>query len=113
MARILALALPMLELDAAHQVPRAWKGRDPALIHQHRVPADVIDMEMRAQHRVDRLARESRRREILEKPALHAVPRRHGAVLLVVADAGVDDEATTRRLHHERMHAHLEAALVI
>ena len=71
------LARPMLELDAAHQVTRIGEGRDPASLYQHRVPADVIDMEMGADRRVDRLACIAGRRQISEKGRLQLVPGRY------------------------------------
>jgi hypothetical protein len=51
-------------LDAPHQIARIGECRDPPLADQHRVPADVIDMQMRADHGVDRLARITRHRKV-------------------------------------------------
>src|SRR4051812_39172151 len=44
----LMLAGPMFEFNAAHQVTRVREGWHPAALDQHRVPADVIDVEVRA-----------------------------------------------------------------
>src|SRR5215469_11008548 len=53
----LVLARPVLEFDAAHQIARIGKGRDPAAADQRRVPTDMVDMQMRANDRVDCVAR--------------------------------------------------------
>ena len=103
----------MCELDAAHQVTRLREGRDPAALDQHRVPANVIDMEVRADDRVDRLAGIACRRQIGEKTRLEPVPGRDAPVLLVVAEAGVDDDPPARRFDDQRMDAHLESAPLV
>ena len=73
----------------------------------------MIDVEMRAQHRVDRLARIAGGGEIGQERSLQVVPGRDAPVLLVVAEAGVDDDAPVRRLDHQRVDAHLEAAALV
>ena len=67
MLRIGALGLraPVLELDAAEQVARVREGWDPLPGDQHRVPADVIDVQVRAQHRIHGLAPKAGRSQIL------------------------------------------------
>jgi hypothetical protein len=94
----LILARPMRVFDSAHQVAGIRKGRDPPAVDQHRVPADVIDVEMRADHRVDRLARIAGDGEIREKARLQLVPGRYPPVLLVVAETGIDDDAAAPSL---------------
>jgi hypothetical protein len=58
----------------------------------------VIDVEVRADNRVDRLARIAGGGEIGEKARLELVPGRYPSVLLVVAETGIDDNAAARRL---------------
>ena len=53
----------------------------------------MIDVQMGAQHGVDRFAREAGVREIGQERAVAVVPMRDAAVLLVVAQAGIDDDA--------------------
>ena len=106
----LRLCAPVLVLDPTEQIARVREGRDPLAIGQHGVPADVVDVQVRAQHRIDRLARESGRGQVFEEPPLPVVPGRDTPVLLVVAEAGVDDDAPPGRLDHEGVDAHLEAA---
>ena len=109
----LVLAPPMIELDPPHQVPRPRKSRQPFPVDQHRVPADMIDMEVRAQHRVDRLARIAGGGEVGEERALQIVPRRDATALLVVAEAGIDDDSALRRFDDQRMDAHLQPAALV
>src|SRR6266481_7032941 len=91
-SHVLTLVLlgPMRIFYSADQVARVRKGRDPPAVDQHRVPADVIDVEMRADHRVDRLARIAGGGEIREEARLELVPGRYPPVLLVVAETGID-----------------------
>ncbi len=42
-----------------HQVAGAREGRHPALADERRVPADVVDVQVRAQHGIDRVGRET------------------------------------------------------
>ncbi len=107
------LVAPMRELDPAHQIAGLRKGRSPFPVNQHRVPADMVDMQMGAQHRVDRLAREPGRRQVGEKRPLEVVPGRDAAVLLVVAEAGIDDDAALGGLDDKRVDAHLQPAALV
>src|SRR5262249_35723763 len=43
-----------------------WKGRHPAAVAQHRVPAGMIDVQMRAEHVVDVLEAQALRGEAVE-----------------------------------------------
>src|SRR5436190_6277157 len=45
---------PELELGAREKVARLGKGRRPAAVLEHRVPADMVDVQVRAKHDVDR-----------------------------------------------------------
>src|SRR6516165_1295770 len=114
----LVLARPMRVLDPAHQIARIGKGRNPAAVDQHRVPPDMIDMEMGADHRVDRLARIAGSGEISQKARLQFVPGRDAAVFLVVAKTGVDDETAAPRLaplglHDKGVDAHLQPTALV
>jgi hypothetical protein len=111
--RSFRLRAPVLVLDPPEQVARAGEGRDPPAVDQHGVPADVIDVQVRAQHRIDGLARETGRGQVFEEPPLAIVPGGDAPILLVVAEAGVDDDPPSRRLDDERVDAHLEAAFGI
>src|ERR1700747_2353389 len=51
--RWMVATLPVLELDALHQIARPRKCRHPAAGNEPCVPADVVDMQMRGKHRID------------------------------------------------------------
>ena len=54
-AGLAVLLLPILELAPAHEITRVGKGRYPPTVVQARVPADMIDMKVGAEHDVHRL----------------------------------------------------------
>jgi hypothetical protein len=58
-------------------------------------------------------SREAGRREIGEERPLQVVPGRDAATLLVVAEAGIDDDAPARRFDDERVDAHFQAAALV
>ena len=61
---------------------------------------------------LDRLGLYMRLDQPIQKIGLHAVPARVGA-LLVVADAGINDQPFPLGLHHQRMHAQDDPAIVV
>ena len=65
--RFVVVVVPVAPFLLRDQIARVRKRRHPASIDEHRVPADVIDMQMRAQHGVDRFARIAGRREIRQE----------------------------------------------
>jgi hypothetical protein len=77
------------------------------------VPADMIDMQMRAQHSVDAVWRKTRRGQPVQERILAVVPGRHIAALLVVAKPGVDNDPPRRRFHQQRVDRHLQPAFFI
>ena len=109
----LAPTSPVLELGAMHQVARLGKRRHPASVDQHGIPAHVVDVKMRAQHNIDALGRITGGGEILKECPLAKIPRRHVAILLVVAEPRVDQNAARRRLDDERVDAQLETAVLV
>jgi hypothetical protein len=61
----------------------------------------VIDVQVRAQHQVDRLGRHAGGPEVLQEGRAHHVEGRAAAAILVVADAGVDQDREPRRADDE------------
>ena len=55
---------PVLELPPAEEVARLREGRHPAPVHQPRVPADMVHVQMGAEHGVDALHRVAGRRHV-------------------------------------------------
>ena len=113
MVLALGVVAPVGVLDPAHQVARVGEGRTPAPVDQHGVPADVVDVQVGAQHGVDRLARVAGGGKIGEERAVQVVPGRNAATLLVVAEAGVDHDAPRGGFDHQGVDAHAQAARFI
>ena len=72
--------------------------------YQAGVPAHVIHVHMGTQHRVEPARLEAGFRQSRQVIALHVVPARVAA-LLVVADTGVDHHRLTLGLHDQAVHA--------
>ena len=73
----------------------------------------MIDVQVRAQHQVDRLGGHAAAGQVLEEGRVHHVERRAPAALLVVADAGVDQHRERRRPDDEGMHGLQEPSSVV
>src|SRR4029078_9937115 len=79
---------PVGELVAAEQVARVGKGRLPAAIVLLRIPADVIDMQMGAEHQIDFGRIDAGLPQPIEKAApAPLMPGRDFGNVLVSADA--------------------------
>ena len=84
---------PVGELVAAEQVARVGKGRLPAAIVLLRIPADVIDMQMGAEHQIDFGRIDAGLPQPIEKAApAPLMPGRDFGNVLVSADATVDQQ---------------------
>ncbi len=94
--------LQVFVLGATEQVARVREGRDPAPVHQPGVPAGVVEVQVRAEHRVDALGRTADRGDVLQEGGLQVVE--HAEVArTVVADAGVDHDPPVPGPDHERL----------
>src|SRR5262249_46548148 len=94
--------LPVPQLAPADQVARVGEGRDPAAVEQARIPADVIDVQVGAEHEVDRLRPDAGLRETFEEPAPVAAGKvRNEGPLLALTDAGIDQDRSARCMEHE------------
>ncbi len=113
--RLLLLVIvvaPEVVLAPTDEVARLREGRHPLAVLEHRVPADVVDVQMRAHHGVDSVARPARLAKVLQER------RRQGLAAgdlarPVVADAGVDDQLQPRRLDQQRVDAELQGGIVL
>ena len=98
---------PVVVLGACEEVARVGEGRHPAPVHQPRVPAHVVGVEMGAHHEVDIVGREADGGEPVEVSRRRAVrPGRVEAALLVVADAGIDQDRPVPGPQHVGLHRH-------
>src|SRR5579872_3033624 len=65
---LVSVAVAPIDIFAlAEQIARLFEGRDPSSGNKARVPADVIDVQMRAKHGVDALRRKTGRRHHLQE----------------------------------------------
>ena len=110
---IVCFIFPVVEFFARHQVPSIGKGRHPFSVDKHRVPADMVDMQVGTHHDVDTLARKAGFGHVLQKRALQTVPSWNMAALLVVSETGIDNNPMRRRLYDEGMNAHPKLAVFI
>ena len=113
MARRIGLLLlgPVRQLAVGEQVLGLREGRHPAAVVEPGVPADMIDVQVRAHDVVDVVHAEPGGGEVLlVAVARHHVPDRPGRTRLVVADAGVDQDVVMRRAHDVALDAQDELA---
>ena len=100
----------MRELAPRHDVARIGKGRDPAAVFEPGVPADMIPVQMRAHHVIDILDTDAGAGEIGEKGAPQPMKLRPRRTLLVVAEAGIDQDRVMPGLDDEAVKAEQEVA---
>ena len=106
------MVAPVLVFGFAEHVACVGEGRHPFAADQFGIPADVVDMQMRAEHGVDAVRRKARFRHGFQERTFPVIPGRHRAALLVVAEAGIDHDPARGRLHHQRVDRHFEAAFL-
>ena len=82
----------VIVIGLAEDVFRIGKCRHPAAIVEPRIPADMIDMQVRAQHHVDLFRLHAGRGEPLQIGRVEIVPERAVLAGFVIADAGVDQD---------------------
>ena len=108
MRRVLAgpvRALPVLELPARHDVARVGKGRHPAPVLETGIPAHVVPVQMRAHDVIDFLGLHPGAGEIGEEGRTQPVELRPRRALLVVAEAGIDQDGVAAGPDDERVEA--------
>ena len=108
--RIAIDAEEMVVVGLAEDVLRIRECRHPAAVVQFRIPADVIDVQMRAHHHVDVFGLCAGRREPFDVGRVEIVPERPMLARFVIADAGVDQDFPAADLDQPRVDAELEEA---
>src|ERR1039458_222676 len=104
-AHVLAVELrPVIPLGTAYQVAGVGERWHPLAVLEHRVPPDMVHVQMRADDAIDLVARVTRFSQVAQKRQLQIAPRRVRTNLLV-ADAGIDDDALALRFDHQRVNA--------
>ncbi len=97
------MVAPVLIFGFTEHVARIGEGRHPFAANEFGVPADVVDMQMGAEHGVDAVRRKAWFRHGFEERAFPVIPGRHRAAFLVVAQTGIDHDPAGGRLHHQRV----------
>jgi hypothetical protein len=86
-------SLPIGKFPASDEVAGVEEGRPPCAIDVHRVPTDVVDVQMGAEDEVNRFGRNARRAQPIEPACARTLaPDREFRAILVLADAGVDED---------------------
>ncbi len=94
--------LPVIPLLAAEVVARLRESGNPLAVDQLRVPADMIEVQMRAQHAADGFRGKARSGEVLQEARLQ-VAEDIVLALPVRPDAGIDHDAPAPGAQHERL----------
>ena len=97
-------------VGAAEHVFRVLEGRHPLAVLEPGVPADVVDMQMGAHHHVDLVGLDAGRLQPRQVGRLHQMPFGPVRPGLVVADAGVDQDALAADRQQPAMDAELQEA---
>ena len=89
------LGIEVLLLDPREQVPGVRERRYPAAVLELRVPADMVGVEVRAQHDVDVLGRNAHRAQALQERDVEHVEARQPRPRLVVAGTAVEEDGVS------------------
>jgi hypothetical protein len=84
--------VPEVEVPLGHQVGGVREGGHPGAAVEAGVPADVVDVQVRVDHQVDVAGLHAGRGEVVQEAGVEAAPHRGVGPVLVVADAGVDED---------------------
>src|SRR5215831_15729449 len=110
LVRRVAMVAPVLIFGPAEKVARPLKGWQPSVVDKAGVPADMVDVEMGAEHDIDALGWKAGLRHDVEIRTVALIPGRYAAALLVVAKPRIDHDAMLQCLHHQRMDRHFQPA---
>ncbi len=95
-------------VGAAEHVLGVLEGRHPFAVLEPGVPADMIDMQVGAHHHVDLVGLDAGCLQPLEILGLHQMPFGPMRARLVVADAGIDQDALAPHGQKPAMDAELQ-----
>src|SRR4249920_3368289 len=96
---VFATPRPMRKLAVGEYVARLREGRHPPAVLEPRVPADMVDMQMRAHDEIDFADADTGARQApLKAIGIHHVPERAGGSWLVIANTGIDQDVVLWRL---------------
>ena len=105
---------PVLQFLLRKQILGVFERRRPCAVLEFGVPADVVAVQVRAHDVVDLVRVDAGGRQFVHVPGVvtHVVER-PGLAVLVVANAGVDDDGVALRFHDEAVVAEDDRARVV
>jgi hypothetical protein len=101
---------PVVMFPATNQVAGLWEGRDPAVAVAHRVPADMVDVQVGADDGVDALAGPAGRLEGFQEIRGQGLAA-DKAARAIIPDAGVDHQSQAGCLNQEGVDGQAKVAL--
>ena len=88
------------------KIARLREARHPAAIFKPRIPADMIHVQMRTHNEINIANAKPKRGQVAHIGfALHLVPEGMRRAVLVIADAGINQDIVMRRAHHPGLDA--------
>ena len=93
----------VVDVRLVEDVTRIGKRRHPFAVALHRIPADMIVMQMRAHHHVDVLRPRAGGGQPLQIRLVEPMPERTAGLVLVVAAAAVDQDGLAADLQQPAM----------
>src|SRR5580700_3686218 len=85
-------SLPMVVFALRHHVARLREGRHPLPVLEPRIPADMVPVQVRTHDKIDVFRLDADTSQIVDERGFDAVELRAGGTLLVIADAGIDQD---------------------
>ena len=108
-----AVRIPVVALDRGEQVASVRKRRHPAARVQLRIPADVVDVQMRADDDVDVLRCEARSRHSRQERRVETAEDRDAGPLLGVAGARVVQDLEAVDLEDPALQERIDAVCIL
>ena len=101
--RLLGLCLPIFIFLASKQIARIGECDPPFAIHKVRVDPDMIEMQMGAQHQINRVRIKACTLEFIEQSEDLVVPIGIARQILIVAHTGVDHDQLAAQFNHKAL----------
>ena len=95
---------PEFQLGLAEDIFCIRECRYPAAIHQPRIPANMIDMQMCAHHEIDLFGLHPGSGKVCQIRVVHLVPHRPRRAFLVIPDTGIHQDRVARCFDNVGLH---------
>lgn len=100
--------IPILDVGSGQNIARVGEGRYPAVAVEPSIPADVIDVEVRADDEIDIVDTEPCRGRAIEEIGVEVGEHWDTRPDLVIAAAGVEQDDLVANLDHPALDARLD-----